>query len=293
MVLRDSEARDPGEFNCERSEGVHVNIASVSSQPMAIASKEPRLRISVNSIVTVALVVAGLDLLAAAVINIPSAGVSAFFLIVLLFIALFLLFAYASWNRKRWGYVGGIIVSIFVNVLFGSPTDILYNPGNSEFAIAFTFYVATFVAIVYGAYGFYTAKRPLFMMRQIPRFSGLALVALGVAIGGVLVGSFAGATQSRLLSTAGQRGDITIVVGAGSLTKGAFAPGNFTVRAGSTVTWFNADASVHTVTSTGSAFDSGNLASGATYSHTFTQAGTYQYYCVIHPNMKGTIIVTP
>ena len=46
------------------------------------------------------------------------------------------------------------------------------------------------------------------------------------------------------------------------------------------------------MTSTG-AFDSGNLASGAAYSHTFAQAGTYQYYCVIHPNMKGTIVVTP
>ena len=97
---------------------------------------------------------------------------------------------------------------------------------------------------------------------------------------------------SRLLSTAGQRSDITIVVGAGSLTKGAFAPGNFTMKVGATVTWFNADASVHTVTSTG-AFDSGNLASGAPYSHTFTQAGTYQYYCVLHPNMKGIVIVTP
>ena len=199
---------------------------------------------------------------------------------------------FASWLGKRWAYVGGIIVSIFVNLLFGSPTDVLYNPANSEFAIAFTFYVATFVAIVYGAYGLFTAKRPMFMLRQIPRFSGLALVAVGVAIGGLLVGGFAGATQSRLLSTAGQRSDITIVVGAGSLTKGAFAPGNFTMKVGATVTWFNADASVHTVTSTG-AFDSGNLASGAPYSHTFTQAGTYQYYCVLHPNMKGTIIVTP
>ena len=257
-----------------------------------MASTESRLRISVNSIVTVALVVAGLDLLTTAVINIPAGGASPFLLIVVLFVALFFLFAYASWRGRRWAYIGGIIVSIFVNLFFGSPTDILYNPANSEFAIAFTFYVATFVAIVYGAYGVFIAKRPMFTLRQIPRFSGLAFVAVGVAIGGLLVGTFAGATQSRLLSTAGQRSDITIPVGAASLTKGAFAPGNLTVNVGSMITWFNADASVHTVTSTG-AFDSGNLASGATYSHTFTQAGTYQYYCVIHPNMKGTLTVTP
>src|SRR2546422_7359095 len=248
------------------------------------SSKEPRLRISVNSIVTIALVVAGLALLTAAVINIPAAGLSPFVLIVVLLVALFFLFAFAAWRAKRWAYVGGIIVSVFVNLLFGSPADILSNPANSEFPLSFTFYVATFVAIVYGAYGVFTAKRPMFMLRQIPRFSGLALVAVGVAIGGLLVGGFAGATQSRLLSTAGQRSDITIVLGAGSLTKGAFAPGNFTVKVGSTITWYNADANFHTVTSTTAAFDSGNLVSGVTYSHTFTQAGTYQYYCVIHPN---------
>ena len=123
-----------------------------------------------NSIVTVALVVAALDLLTAAVINIPATGASPFLLIVLLFVALFFLFAYASWRGRRWAYVGGIIVSIFVNLLFGSPTDILYNPANSMFAIAFTFYVATFVAIVYGAYGVFTAKRPMFTLRQIPSF---------------------------------------------------------------------------------------------------------------------------
>src|SRR3989454_2618993 len=246
------------------------------------SSKEPRLRISVNSIVTIALVVAGLDLLTAAAINIPAAGFSPFVLIVVLFVALFFLFAFAAWRARRWAYVGGIIVSVSVNLLFGSPTDILYNPANSEFALSFTFYVATFVAIVYGAWGVFTAKRPMFMLRQIPRFSGLALVAVGVAIGGLLVGGFAGATQSRLLSTAGQRSDIMIVVGAGSLTKGAYAPGNFTVKAGANATWYNGDASVHTVTSTTGAFDSSNIISGATYSHRFPQAGTYQYYCVIH-----------
>lgn len=55
----------------------------------------------------------------------------------------------------------------------------------------------------------------------------------------------------------------------------------------------NRDATTHTVTDNNKAFDSGNIASGATYKYTFTTAGTYQYYCTIHPFMKGTIVVTP
>ncbi|MDA4128939.1 MAG: cupredoxin family copper-binding protein [Thaumarchaeota archaeon] len=246
----------------------------------------------VSRIVTVSQIVAGLALLTAAVINIPSAGLGPFVLIVLLFTALFFVFAFGSWRGKRWGYIGGIIPSVIVNLLFGSPTDILYNPGNTEFPLAFTFYVASFLAIVYGAYGFYTAKRTA-VPRQISRNSTLALVMAGVAIGGLLVGTFAGATQTRLLSVQGQQGDIKIVQGAGSLTTGAYSPGNFTVKAGSTVTWSNGDSNVHTVTSTTGAFDSGNMNSGDTYKHTFTQPGTYQYICTIHPNMKGTIVVTP
>ena len=174
-----------------------------------------------NSIVTVALVVAALDLLTAAVINIPATGASPFLLIVLLFVALFFLFAYASWRGRRWAYVGGIIVSIFVNLLFGSPTDILYNPANSMFAIAFT---STWRLLLRSS-TVHTASSPpsarCSRSDRFPRFSGLAFVAVGVAIGGLLVGTFAGATQSRLLSTAGQRSDITIPVGAASLTKGA------------------------------------------------------------------------
>ena len=124
------------------------------------------------------------------------------------------------------------------------------------------------------------------------RASTLALVAVGVAIGGLLVGTFAGVTQNRLLSTHVGNADITIVLGAANLGTSAYSPDPFTVKAGSSVTWYNADSTIHTVTGTTNAFDSGDIASGATWPHPFTQAGTYQYYCSIHPNMKGTIVVT-
>ena len=75
-----------------------------------------------------------------------------------------------------------------------------------------------------------------------------------------------------------------------------------TVEAGTTVTWTNKDSAPHTVTSadgistsanTTSLFD-GSLNSGATFSYTFTKAGTYYYVCSIHKSqagMHGEIIV--
>jgi amicyanin len=74
----------------------------------------------------------------------------------------------------------------------------------------------------------------------------------------------------------------------------AFSPATLTVKTGSTVTWTNQDAAPHQVASdpgTPVAFSSDSLANGASYQFTFTQPGTYTYYCTIHPNMKGTIIV--
>ncbi len=76
-------------------------------------------------------------------------------------------------------------------------------------------------------------------------------------------------------------------------TSQPYTPQSFTVKVGGSVTWVNRDATTHTVTDNNKAFDSGNIASGATYKYTFTTAGTYQYYCTIHPFMKGTIVVTP
>ena len=74
----------------------------------------------------------------------------------------------------------------------------------------------------------------------------------------------------------------------------AFSPASITVKKGTTVTWTNKDSTTHTVTSTSgpSSFDSGDLATGKSFSHTFDTAGTYNYKCSIHPNMTGTVTVT-
>ncbi len=73
-----------------------------------------------------------------------------------------------------------------------------------------------------------------------------------------------------------------------------FSPAALTVKAGTTVTWVNEDGASHTVVSDDGSrfpFTSPQLANGDSYPQTFTQVGTYTYYCSIHPSMKGTIIV--
>lgn len=74
----------------------------------------------------------------------------------------------------------------------------------------------------------------------------------------------------------------------------AFSPANITVKKGATVTWTNKDSTTHTATEndgqTGP--DSGDLATGKSYSFTYNTAGTFKYHCSIHPDMTGTVTVT-
>ena len=76
-----------------------------------------------------------------------------------------------------------------------------------------------------------------------------------------------------------------------------FLPGEVTIGVGDSVTWHNDGTAAHTVTSGNPAdgpdglFDSGLFLGGDTFSHTFTEAGEYQYFCQIHPWMTGTVIV--
>lgn len=82
-----------------------------------------------------------------------------------------------------------------------------------------------------------------------------------------------------------------------------FSPASFEVAVGEEVTWMNQDDFAHTVTAgepnepTG-AFDgrlgesSSHASSGATFTTTFDEAGTYPYFCDLHPSMTGEIVVT-
>jgi plastocyanin len=76
----------------------------------------------------------------------------------------------------------------------------------------------------------------------------------------------------------------------------SFNPSNIEVEVGTTITWENKSNETHTVTSGSSGnhdgnFDSGNIAPGGEYSYTFNEVGEFDYYCIPHPNMTGTVTV--
>jgi plastocyanin len=74
----------------------------------------------------------------------------------------------------------------------------------------------------------------------------------------------------------------------------AFVPAALTVAVGTKVTWTNDDAAPHTVTiqSGPVSFSSPTLQKGDSYTYTFTTAGTYKYYCAVHPSMTASVVVT-
>ncbi|MDO9097656.1 MAG: plastocyanin/azurin family copper-binding protein [Candidatus Methanoperedens sp.] len=68
-----------------------------------------------------------------------------------------------------------------------------------------------------------------------------------------------------------------------------FFPPEVILAKGGTVTWSNKDTYEHTVTS--GDFASSKLGQGQTFSHTFNDAGTYDYWCTIHASMRAKVIV--
>ena len=71
----------------------------------------------------------------------------------------------------------------------------------------------------------------------------------------------------------------------------SFGPQTVTVPVGATVTWTNHDDIPHTVVSTDGVFKSKVRDTDEKFSYTFTKAGTYPYYCTIHPKMTGKVVV--
>jgi plastocyanin len=70
-----------------------------------------------------------------------------------------------------------------------------------------------------------------------------------------------------------------------------FNPNVLTITVNDTVVWTNTVPTTHTTTSNGGFWDSGNLGLNQTFSHTFASAGTFPYFCEIHPNMVATVTV--
>jgi plastocyanin len=71
-----------------------------------------------------------------------------------------------------------------------------------------------------------------------------------------------------------------------------YVPEKIEIKAGQTIEWVNDDLTPHTVTSEGEGnFDSNSIEAESSWSHTFSQVGTFRYKCTFHSEMKGTVIV--
>jgi plastocyanin len=70
-----------------------------------------------------------------------------------------------------------------------------------------------------------------------------------------------------------------------------FVPATVTVAPGTTVTFINDDQEPHTVTATDHSFDSEGLDTNQKWAHAFAKAGTFAYFCEMHPYMHGVVTV--
>jgi plastocyanin len=126
---------------------------------------------------------------------------------------------------------------------------------------------------------------------------GLVAV-IGLTIWGVSMRRIASDARTALASAGGTGGPSTATTGAVSgpmvsIDNFIFDPKELVVTAGTTVTWVNADDFPHTATSTASppVFDSKTLEKDDKFSFQFTTPGTYDFFCKLHPNMTGRVIV--
>jgi plastocyanin len=83
--------------------------------------------------------------------------------------------------------------------------------------------------------------------------------------------------------------------GAVKIANFAFDPQTVVVKPGTTVTWTNADASIHDIKDTSPLATpvSNSLGKGDKFTITYAQPGTYSYVCGIHPYMTGSVEVAP
>lgn len=118
------------------------------------------------------------------------------------------------------------------------------------------------------------------MTTTISRFRTLAIAAPLVAITAI-VGTRVHASQANKPTQ-------PVAVAIDNFKFGTAA---LEIAAGTTVTWTNKDDVPHTVASATKVFKSAPLDTDEAFSYTFKEAGTFDYYCTLHPRMVGKVIV--
>ena len=123
----------------------------------------------------------------------------------------------------------------------------------------------------------------------------LAASCLALSIAACSTGSTASSSPSMVAPSAAPSGAPADAI---TIKGFEFDPPRLTVKAGSIVTWTNEENSLHTVTSgapddRSGLFDSGEFDTGKTFEFTFSNTGTYAYFCDRHEFMRGEVVVTP
>jgi plastocyanin len=113
-------------------------------------------------------------------------------------------------------------------------------------------------------------------------------VSIAVLFSAIVIGMGTIAASERDAIGGEQQKPVTMEV---KIDNFSFGPGTLTVPVGTTVTWMNRDDIPHTVVSTDGVFKSKVLDTDEKFSYTFSKAGTYPYFCSIHPKMTGKVIV--
>ncbi len=125
----------------------------------------------------------------------------------------------------------------------------------------------------------------------VVRLTAIALIAAGVALAAHGCGS--DKKNPTGPGGGGTPADVTINI-VGNSGSSSFSPSPTTVTVGQTVSWKNNDTTTHTSTADGSAWNTNNIAAGATSAPiTMSAAGTFPYHCNIHSSMTGTLTVNP
>jgi plastocyanin len=107
-------------------------------------------------------------------------------------------------------------------------------------------------------------------------YDSLRAFAAGAAVCCAVYGALAGSGETRL-----------------TIDNFTFKPDVVTVRVGTRIVWENNDDIPHSIVETTGKFHSPALDTEDKFSFTFDKAGSYEYFCGLHPHMKGKVVVTP
>jgi plastocyanin len=107
-------------------------------------------------------------------------------------------------------------------------------------------------------------------------YDSLRAFAAGAAVCCVVYGALAASGETQL-----------------TIDNFTFKPDAVTVPVGTRIVWVNDDDIPHSIVETTGKFHSPALDTEDKFSFTFDKAGSYEYFCGLHPHMKGKVVVTP